>query len=214
MATKILVLMCSPRKEGNTSHVTNWVVESATEAGAEVEVVDAAHLKYKQNGCIACMGCQKSTEYKCVIKDEATEVVARVPEFDVLVFATPVYWFGEAAQMKMILDRMYSLVKQGDGEREVRHEFDGMSLGLIATAGGDPEEGLEQVDALCQRVAHFFMEGRYHQLLAPFCDSPDETALDDDLKARAVAFGHKLTGVSEPASPAGCSKGGKKSGGG
>jgi len=214
MATKILVLICSPRKEGNTSHIVRWAVESATEAGAEVELVEAAHLKYKANGCIECMGCQKSTDYRCVIKDEATEVVARVPEFDVLVFATPVYWFGMAAQMKMILDRMYSLVKMGADEHEIRHCFTGMSLGLIATAGGAPEAGLEQVDTVCKEIAHFFMEDRYHQLLAPFCDSPDETALDVDLKSRATAFGAKLASLNEVQEPVGRTKCGKKSGGG
>jgi len=192
MATKILFLTCSPRAEGNTNCVVRWAADGAVDAGAEVEIADAANLKYKANGCTSCMGCQKSDQFRCVIKDEASELVARVPDFDVLVFATPVYWFNMTAQMKMILDRMYSLVKMGAGENEVRHAFTGMSLGLIATAGGGPDAGLNQVDELCKDIAHFFMDERYDSMLVPFCDPPEETVQDGDLKERAIEYGRRL----------------------
>ncbi len=79
----------SPRENGNTLTVVNWVASAARDAGATVEIVRADQVGFKERGCIACMGCQKSEQYRCVIKDEATSVVARIPEQDVVVFCLP-----------------------------------------------------------------------------------------------------------------------------
>ena len=51
MSKKIMIICGSPRKKGNTMTLVNWVKSGAEEAGAKVELVDAAHLKYKTNGC-------------------------------------------------------------------------------------------------------------------------------------------------------------------
>ena len=111
MADKIMILASSPRKHGNTNTVTQWVIEGAQTAGATVECVDVANLKHKFNGCIACFGCQQSEKYECVVEDETADLLKRLLDYETLVFATPVFFFGPNAQLKLVLDRMLSHVK-------------------------------------------------------------------------------------------------------
>ena len=136
MAKKIMVLCSSPRKDGNTNTVVNWAVEAATEAGAEVETIDVANLNYKVNGCIACMKCQQSEKFECAVADDAQPIIARIPEFDVLVLATPIYFMGPNAQLKLIVDRTFSLFKFNPQTEEITHNLAGKTLALIATAAG------------------------------------------------------------------------------
>jgi len=108
---KMMILCGSPREKGNTVTVVRWVAAAAREGGADVEIVVADKLTYKAYGCTGCMSCQNSDTFRCVIGDDASEVIARIPEQDVLVFATPVYFMGFSAQLKLVIDRMFSLFK-------------------------------------------------------------------------------------------------------
>jgi len=150
---KIMVLCSSPRKEGNTNTVVQWVMESITEAGGEVECVNVAKLKYKVNGCISCYGCQKSDEYECVVEDEAQPILKQIPDYDVLVFATPIYFFGPNAQLKLFMDRMFCLAKFDPETGDPHFKNPGQRLGLIATAGGDLSGGLALTEQLFKSIA-------------------------------------------------------------
>ncbi len=194
MGKKIMIVCGSPRKEGNTNRLVAWVADAASEAGAEVEVVDAAHLNYKVNGCIACMGCQKKEGFGCVIEDDAQAVIARMPEADVLVMASPVYSRGPTAQLKLLIDRMFSLVKIGP-HGPTRSAMQGMTLGLIGTAAGGMEDGLGLLEETF-KMAATQMHLPFHSLLAPFAPwEPDEIESDAALKERATAFGRMLAGA-------------------
>jgi len=192
MARKILILCSSPHENGKTNTVVKWCVEGATGAGAEVECVDVAHLKYKHNGCIACMGCQMSPEYGCVIDDEASPVLKRVHEFDRVVFATPIYFFGPNAQLKMFMDRMFSLIKVNLETDEFTFQTPGQATALIATAGGDMDGGLGRTDETFRMMAQFH-GGPYNSLLAPQTpNTVEELQADAALKGKAIAFGKEL----------------------
>ncbi len=194
MGKKIIVLCGSPRKQGNTNTVANWFAEGARSGGAEVEVVDTAHLKYKANGCTACMGCQKSEKYECVIDDEASPIIARIPKFDVMVLATPVYWFGPTAQLKLLLDRTFALVKfdHKTGEPISNASSKQNVLCLLATAGGDLDGGLKSLDDAF-RTAAAFMRCTYESLLVPLAPmNPKQMAEKMDVKEKALALGRKM----------------------
>ena len=195
MAKKILILCSSPNKNGKTNTVVNWCIEGATAAGAEVECVDVAHLNYKHNGCIACMGCQMSQDYGCVVDDEASPVLKRIHEYDLLVFATPIYFFGPNAQLKLFVDRMFSLVKLNPETEEFTFQSAGKPTALIATAGGDLEGGLGRTDDTFKMMAQF-QGGKYTSLLAPKTPhTTEELQADSALKEKAVAFGKELAAV-------------------
>ena len=189
MARKMMILCGSPRQMGNTNTVAGWVAEAAREAGAEVEVVDAARLALKAHGCTACMGCQQSQDYGCVIADDAQPVIARMLETDVLVFATPVYFFGPTAQLKCVLDRMFSLVKVGPEGMQTAARGE---LALVSTAGSGMDGGLGLVEKMFRTLGEF-VSLPYRSLLVPNAPmNPRDLAAAADLHARAEAFGQEL----------------------
>ena len=192
MAKKIMVLNGSPRKNGNTSTVVEWFTAGAKEAGATVELVNVTGLKSKFSGCIACMGCQKSDKFECVVDDEVKPVLARIPSADVVVFATPTYFFGPTAQLKTLLDRMYSLIKFNSDAGGYVHRLEHIALALIATAGGGVQPGLQLVEETFKTIAGFSGAG-FDSLLVPNASMySDDLKQDRDLREKAIAFGRKI----------------------
>ncbi len=192
MAKKILILCGSPRVKGNTNTVVEWVAESATAAGAAVKTVNVAPLKFAANGCICCMGCQKSDRYECVIKDAAQPILASMPDFNAVVFATPIYFFGPSAQLKLVLDRMYSLYKFKDGEESFGCAIRNVTLGLIATAADGPEGGLAATEDMFRAIASF-NGGGFTSLLVPHAPRDPKQLVDNQaVRQQAMDFGRQL----------------------
>ncbi len=172
-AKRIMFLCGSPRERGNTNTLVKWAAEAAQAAGAEVEVVDVAQLKSKVNGCVACFACQKSPEFKCAFDDEIAAVLRRLPKADVAVFATPTYFFGPTAQLKLLLDRMYCLFKFD--EHGMKSAIPATSaIGLISTAGGDAQSGIQLVEQTFKVMAGFTSHP-LHTLLVPSASGPQRT---------------------------------------
>ncbi len=193
MGKKMMILSGSPRKDGNTNTVVNWFAQAAEAGGAQVQIVDTSALEYKVNGCTECYGCQKSEKYQCVIQDQASPVIARIPQFDVVVFATPVFWCGPSAQLKLLLDRTFALMKfdlQTDPPT-ISTSF-AETMCLISTGAGDIGEGLTLVDQTFEAAAGFLKCG-YESLLVPFAPmNPEEMAEKTEVKQQAVALANKL----------------------
>lgn len=194
MSKKIMIINGSPRKGGNTTIVANWVAAGAMEAGAEVELIDATRLENKANGCQGCRSCNNNEKYRCVIKDETSELVTRILEQDVVVFATPVYFGSCSAQLKRLLDRMYCFKRiLGGGRFTVEPGLKNVSLALIATAGADEKSGLTSL-AENMRDVTAGLNKELQELLLPFCPAqPTEMASREAVRDQAKAFGKQLT---------------------
>lgn len=102
---KIVVLTGSPRRNGNTNHMAAQFIKGAEEAGHEVYRFDCA--RQKVSGCIACNACGMNGE--CVLQDDFTELRPHLIAADMVVFATPMYYFGFSSQLKAVIDRFYAL---------------------------------------------------------------------------------------------------------
>lgn len=101
MNKKVLIISSSPRKGGNSETLAAAFAKGAREAGNQVETVS---LRDKQIGfCKGCLACLKLGH--CVIQDDAVEIAAKMHDADVLVFATPVYYYSVSGQLKTMLDR-------------------------------------------------------------------------------------------------------------
>jgi multimeric flavodoxin WrbA len=137
MPKKILILNGSPKKNGNTAALVGWFNRGAASRGAEVEIIRTAFLKYKTLGCTSCRACQKSDKYECCIDDEAKPVLAKMMDVDVIVFATPLYFFSASAQLKLIFDRMFSLYKWDNQAGTMKTPLMGKTLVLLASAFED-----------------------------------------------------------------------------
>lgn len=137
MPKKILIFNGSPVREGNTEILVNWFCKGAREKGADIEIIRTAFLKYKSAGCLSCRLCQKSKDYKCVIDDDATPALAKMADVDIIVMATPLYFFSASAQLKIIVDRMFSLYKWDNEAGTMETVLKGKILILIASAFED-----------------------------------------------------------------------------
>jgi multimeric flavodoxin WrbA len=104
---RVLVILGSPRKKGNSSTLAARISRGAKSAGAEVETVFLQHLKISP--CRGCNTCQKRNSEGCAIKDDMQKLYPRLIEADAWVIASPVYWFTMSAQTKIFMDRCYAL---------------------------------------------------------------------------------------------------------
>ena len=99
--TKVLGIVGSPRKNGNTDILVNRILDGAKGAGADIERVFLADLEVAP--CDACNGCLPGKP--CKIDDDMNELYGKVLEADTIVYGTPVYWYGPSAQIKAFIDR-------------------------------------------------------------------------------------------------------------
>ncbi len=98
---KVLVISTSLRKKSNSHELAVAFAKGAEDAGNEVELITLHGKDIKF--CIGCLSCVKTS--KCVIKDDAPDIVGKMHDAEVLVFASPIYYYEMAGQMKTLLDR-------------------------------------------------------------------------------------------------------------
>ena len=120
-------------------------MESAKEHDANVAVIDVTQLEFKIPGCTGCQKCQHDKKFVCVIDDQIARSVATLPDYDVIVVVTPLYWWSYSAQMKIFIDRMYSLSKFTESGG-VRTLLDGKMFAILATGGGPMEDNLDLLE--------------------------------------------------------------------
>ena len=136
MSKQILVISTSPRKGGNSDMLAEELNHGACEAGNDVEKVT---LYDKTIGfCKGCLTCQ-STQ-RCIIHDDADTIAQKMLNADILVFATPIYYYGMSGQMKTMLDRANPLYSADYRFRDIylltaaaeedEHTPDGAVVGL------------------------------------------------------------------------------------
>ena len=102
---KILIVSASPRKNSNSESLALAFAEGAREAGHEVDFVS---LRGKTlNFCRGCFVCQE--KLRCVIRDDADAICQKALGADVMVFATPIYYYEMSGQLKTLLDRLNPL---------------------------------------------------------------------------------------------------------
>ncbi len=115
MTMKVLALVGSRRKEGNTATLVRKVMDSLPSRGWEKELMFLGD--HGINGCDGCDGCYDTNE--CVIDDGMSEIYAKVDEADALVLGSPTYFYNVSSDMKAFIDRMYCRVVFHKDDRSV-----------------------------------------------------------------------------------------------
>lgn len=110
MSKKIVVITGSPRKNGNSFAMTEAFIQAAQAKGHTVTRFDAALRNV--GGCRACETCYQ-TGKACSFDDDFNTLAPAVLAADVVVFSTPVYWYSIPAQIKAVLDKMFSFCVAG-----------------------------------------------------------------------------------------------------
>ena len=108
LGMNILILSGSPRKGGNIDLLVESFVKGASPKH-QVEVVSVHD--YKVNPCIGCNSCFAREDHKCCQKDDMQIVYEKMSKAEILVIASPVYFYGLSAQLKAVIDRFHNPVR-------------------------------------------------------------------------------------------------------
>lgn len=141
---KVVILVGSVRKGGNTSLLAQAFAEGA-KTNNEVEIISVAD--YKVNPCIGCESCMKSEENQCFQKDDMQKIYPKLAEADLIVIASPVYFYGVSAQLKAFIDRLHT---------PLRNTFKVKRLALLLVAGAELPTVFDSILQRYQQILSFF----------------------------------------------------------
>lgn len=115
MGKKIVILNGSPRKSGNTSTLAAEFMRGAKESGNTITefFLDGMNIR----GCRGCLGGGRDVDHPCVTKDDMDEIYPVVKDADVIVLASPVYYWSISGQLKMTLDRLFAIAESADSDK-------------------------------------------------------------------------------------------------
>lgn len=150
MSKKVLILSGSPRKNGNSDILCDEFAKGALEIGHEVEKIRVAEKNIGY--CRACYACRGTGV--CAIKDDMAEILQKMIDCDVMVLASPVYFYSVDAQLKALIDRsvarwtevkdkeFYYIVTAADGETEAAETTIACFRGYADCVEGAKEKGI------------------------------------------------------------------------
>ena len=185
---QITTILGSARKKGNTATVLGWVEDEMRSMGHDVARI---YLNNKTiNGCLGCEKCgQKPDEIGCVQKDDAIDIMEQMVSTDVILFASPIYFWGFSAQFKALIDRGYSLVTQYQTPGHTSL-LEGKRIGLLVT-GEDPyEQNAEGMFAVFNRLVDYYIARNFGELYVGECGGPAD--LPGEIKDKALGLARSL----------------------
>jgi multimeric flavodoxin WrbA len=187
MGKRIVVLLGSPRKKGNSSTLAEQVSRGAASKGASVETFYLNGMNIRP--CQACMKCQGDGSPGCAVKDDMQTLYPKLKEADVVVVASPIYWFNISAQTKAMIDRWYAV---GVGERNI---FKGKRFAfLLSYADADPfssgaVNALRSFGDICN-----YLEAEIAGMVYGSAGDPGEIDKNRALMEEAYQLGCRLAG--------------------
>ncbi|MFK5952864.1 MAG: flavodoxin family protein [Desulfobacterium sp.] len=187
---KVLTLQGGARKKGNTATVLGWVEEELTTMGHEVESVYLQNKDIK--GCLACGKCKETMEgVGCIQKDDAIEILEKMVEADLVIFTSPLYFWGLAGPLKSLIDRTYSFYVDYHQPTHASLVKD-QRQALLVTGAGPWENNAEATFTAFERLQSPHLAIPAGNLFISKCTTPEN--LDEAVKDQAKAFAQKIVG--------------------
>jgi multimeric flavodoxin WrbA len=143
-------ILGSPRRKGVTTTLATEFMQQLEKKGADTRVYHLNEMAFK--GCQGCQGC-KARSGLCVLEDDLTPALKSLREADILVFATPVYFWDVSGQFKLFVDRTWSLVKMDYETNPHPTYIERGKSALLITSQGAVEEKHREV---AEKYAGFF----------------------------------------------------------
>lgn len=180
MAKKVLIVSSSLRGGSNSDILAKECARGAKDAGHDVEYIS---LKGKDiKFCIGCFTCYSTGS--CVIKDDVPEIMAKVKEAEVIVYATPIYYYEMCGQLKTLFDRLNPLYAQSYNFRDIY---------MIATAAEEGtfpfEKAINGVRGWCDCFEKADLKGT---LTAGGINDANDAVNHDDVMTKAYEMGKNL----------------------
>jgi multimeric flavodoxin WrbA len=184
---KILVLLGSPRRKGNSAILAGKIAEGAKSKGANVKTVFLHGLKISP--CTACYACQKPKSKGCSIDDDMQPLYRAMLEADAWVIASPVYWFTLSSQTKLWMDRCLAFPAYG------KEPFEGKRIAIAMTYGGEDPFDSGCVNALRTfQDAYSYVGANIVGMVYGSAMEPGDIKSNRALMREAKELGSKLAG--------------------
>lgn len=142
--SKIVILVGSVRKDGNTDLLAQAFADGAKKKN-DVEIVSVAD--YKVNPCIGCNSCFLRENHQCFQQDDMQMIYEKLKQADMVVVASPVYFYGISAQLKAVIDRLHT---------PMRNDFHIKKLALLLVGAATLPELFDSIKMQYQLVLNFF----------------------------------------------------------
>ena len=185
---QVTTLLGSAKKKGNTATVLGWLEEELNTLGHDVE---RFYLNNKTiNGCLGCAKCRENPdEIACIQKDDAIDIMEQMISSDVVLFASPIYFWGFSAQIKALIDRGYSLVTNyhKPGHTSL---LKGKRIGLLVTGADAYEDNAEGMFTAFDRIVDFLLAKKSGVLYVGECTVPAD--LSNAVKGKAIELAQSL----------------------
>lgn len=177
---KVLIISTSLRTNSNSDILARECEKGARDVGLDTEYISlkGKDIKY----CIGCLSCQKTN--KCVLNDDVADIMAKVKEAEVIVYATPIYYYEMSGQMKTLLDRLNPLYSSDYNFRDIY---------LIATAADDGDTTFDKAYSGLQGWVDCFEKATLKsKLVAGGVDEAGSVNDFVDIKNKAYELGKNL----------------------
>lgn len=176
---KIIILEGSPNRKGSSNLLADCFKQGAEEAGHTVKIIDAAHADI--HPCTGCIHC--GYEGPCVQKDEMDRIRPKILEADMLVFATPLYYYGMSAQLKVLIDRFCAF----NSSVQRRH----MKSALLAAAWNSDDWTFEALESHYKTLVRYLNLTDMGMVLGAGCGTPSMTR-HSQFPQQAYNLGNRL----------------------
>lgn len=181
MSKRILVLTGSPRKDGNSDKLADGFIAGAERAGHTVMKYSTADKDIK--GCLDCQTCfQRGSA--CSVPDAFVDLAPLVQQADMIVFATPMYWFSFPAKLKAAIDKFYAFLTSGT-PLNIRQ------CALLVTGGVMETDRFDGIVQSYQRIAEFMSWHNCGVVIVPGLHGKNDILQTDGLQ-RAEILGRSI----------------------
>lgn len=188
----ILIVVGGGRRGGNTAQLAQAFAKGATEAGHRVETISLAEHEVK--GCIGCNACRH--EKPCIQKDAFNSLVPKIKQADLVVFASPLYFWTFSSKLKAFIERFYCMAQQDANPPYGRYEkYPVKDAALLMTAADDLFWTFEQAASYYQfAIVNYIGFTDKGMLLAGGCGDTNSKANIQSTQhlVRAYQFGRTV----------------------
>jgi multimeric flavodoxin WrbA len=186
---RVLGVVGSPRKEGNSDTLVDEVLRGAKDAGAEVEKLFLNDLEIKPCQAICVDYCKEKGD--CKINDDMSPLYSKLYDSDAIVLGTPLYWYGPSAQLKAFMDRWYAF-----SHPRFIHKMKGKKVVLVAPF---EESDVSAADPLVQMFTKSldYLEAEFHAKLLVSAGEKGAVKLDPEAMSQAYKIGLQLKSISK-----------------
>lgn len=176
---KIVVLLGSPNRQGSSHLLAECFRQGAQEAGHTVEIIDVAHADV--HPCTGCIHC--GYEGPCSQQDDMQEIRAKILDADMMVFVTPLYYYGMSAQLKTLIDRFCAF----NSSLHSKH----MKSALLTVAWNSDDWTFDALEAHYKTLVRYLNLQDMGMVLGYGCGTPSMTA-HSDYPSKAYQLGNRL----------------------